>query len=252
MKAPRPASLALGVLAASRLFLSPCLGREREVVTARITIGIGEAGCQVELDGASAGKTDARGILSLENVDPTDHYLHVRCGNHPEAAYFVSPRPGDKVEIRGAADAPRAADAAADPLEAAAAKMRLRRDVQQAAQLRAQGQLDEAVQLLHEAARLDPENSDLHRELGITFLLDKEWKRARVEMLEALRHDPNDADAHNGLGYALEKLGDISSALKEYRVATHLEPDNASYRQHYLEGLGKLAARQAEAKEKKK
>ena len=130
--------------------------------------------------------------------------------------------------------------------------MKLRRDVQQAATLRAQGQLDEAVQLLHEAARMDPENSDLHRELGITFLLNKEWKRARVEMLEALRHDPNDADAHNGLGYALEKLGDINSALKEYRVATHLEPDNASYRQHYLEGLGKLAARQAEAKEKKK
>jgi len=252
MKALRPASLALGVLAAFSLFLSPCFGREREVVTARITVGIGEAGCQVELDGTPAGKTDAQGILPIDDVEPTDHYLHVRCANQPEVAYYVSPQPGDKVEVRRAADAPRAADAAVDPLEAAEIKMKLRRDVQQAAQLRAQGQLDQAVELLHEAARMDPENSDLHRELGITFLLDKEWKRARVEMLEALRHDPNDADAHNGLGYALEKLGDIDSALKEYRVATHLEPDNPSYRQHYLEGLGKLAARQAEAKEKKK
>lgn len=251
MKAARQDSHALGVLAASLLFLSPCPGRDREVATARITVSTGEESCQVELDGAAAGKTDAKGILALDDVDPTDHYLHIRCGNQRELAYFVSPRSGEKVEIHRAGDAPAAGGIAMDPLEAAEAKIKLRRDVQRAAQLRAQSQLDEAVQLLHEAARMDPENSDLHRELGITFLLNKEWKRARVEMLEALRHDPSDADAHNGLGYALEKLGDIDGALKEYRAATHLEPDNANYRQHYLEGLGRLAIKQAEKKEKK-
>jgi Flp pilus assembly protein TadD len=91
---------------------------------------------------------------------------------------------------------------------------------------------------------LDPENSDLHRELGITFLLAKEWKRARVEMIEAIRQDQTDADAHNGLGYALEKLGDIDGAVKEYRTAMNLEPDDPTYRTHYYDALVKIQTRQ--------
>jgi Flp pilus assembly protein TadD len=72
----------------------------------------------------------------------------------------------------------------------------------------------------------------------------KEWKRARVEMTEAIRHDQTDADAHNGLGYAMEKLGDLDGALKEYRIATQLEPDDSSYRTHYFEALVKTQLRQ--------
>ena len=67
-------------------------------------------------------------------------------------------------------------------------------------------------------------------------------------MIEALRHKADDADAHNGLGYALEKLGNIEAALKEYRIATRLEPDDTSYRLHYLEAIGKLGVQQAEKK----
>ena len=130
-----------------------------------------------------------------------------------------------------------------DPTHVAENKIELRRLVQQAVQLRGQARLDEAVSALRQAQKLDPANSDLHRELGITFLLSKEWNRARVEMIEALRHDRDDADAHNGLGYALEKLGDLDGAVKEYRTATQLEPDDETYRSHYLDALVKTAAR---------
>jgi tetratricopeptide (TPR) repeat protein len=247
------------------LVLSLCsaaaLAREKDAPATRVTIDTGRAGCTVELDAALAGKTDAQGRLVLPEVDATDHYIHVRCPDEThETAYLVSPRVGENAQVRHTAPAP-IVDAAAtsNPSAAAAsnsnaaldraeAKIKLRELVKDAVQLRVHGRLEEAVSELREAAKLDPENSDLHRELGITFLLDKDWKRARVEMLEAIRHDPTDADAHNGLGYALEKLGEFGSALNEYRTATHLEPDDLSYQQHYLEALARLAAERAEKK----
>lgn len=246
------ARLTLVVLASAALYTTSLLGRERPQQndqSAAITISTGSPGCSVQLDGAEAGKTNAQGRLVLISIDPGDHYLHVRCPNESqETAYFISPHAGQKLEIHhGAAALP--APAAPNPdaaLDAAEAKIKLRQLVQNAVQLRAKGQFDEAVQELHEATKLDPENSDLHRELGITFLLNKDWKRARIEMLEALHHDPTDADAHNGLGYALEKLGEVEPALTEYRRATQLEPDDPSYRQHYLEALTRLAALKAD------
>jgi Flp pilus assembly protein TadD len=217
--------------------------RDRQPQTAKVVVQAGRTGCQVELDADAAGTTDAAGNLTIANVDPGDHYIHVRCAGKPEAAYFISPKANEETRILPPKDAPSSAKAS-DPAAVAEDKIQLRRLVQQAVQLRAQARLDEAVAALREAMKLDPENSDLHRELGITFLMAKEWKRARVEMIEAIRHDQTDADAHNGLGYALEKLGDIDGAVKEYRIATHLEPDDPSYRTHYFEALVKIQTRQ--------
>src|ERR1700741_730274 len=74
------------------------LAREKDSPTAELDVNTGHPGCTVELDAVSAGKTDAQGRLSIPGVDPTDHYLHVRCPEDPqEAAYFVSPRVGQKV-----------------------------------------------------------------------------------------------------------------------------------------------------------
>ncbi len=246
----KSAPLAVWMMAgAAGLLPAVSIARERENPSAQIVLNSGQSGCLVDLDSVPVGRTDLKGVLAIDDVDPSDHYLHVRCPDQQqETPYYVSLGPGQVLQLRHEPGATASADPARSPLEAAENKLRLRRDVQQAVHLRAFGRLEEAVRLLHEAARMDPENSDLHRELGITFLLSKEWKRARVEMLQALRHDPSDADAHNGLGYALEKLDDLDAALKEYRTATQLEPDNTSYRQHYLEAIGKIAQKQSEKK----
>ena len=217
--------------------------REHQPQTARIAVQAGLAGCRVDLDADTAGVTGAAGNLIIADVDPGDHYIHVRCPGKPEVAYFISPKANEEARIGPIQDA-LPLPAASDPAALAEDKTQLRRLVQQAVQLRAQARLDESVAALRQAMKLDPENSDLHRELGITFLMAKEWKRARVEMIEAIRHDQTDADAHNGLGYALEKLGDIDGALKEYRTATHLEPDDPTYRTHYFEALVKIQVRQ--------
>ncbi len=222
--------------------LGVALARERQPTAAKVIVQAGHAGCPVDLDADTVGTTDAAGKLILADVDPGDHYIHVRCPDKPEAAFFISHRANTETRIGPVLDAPHAS-VDTNPAALADNKTELRRLVQQAIQLRSQARLDEAVAAIREAMKLDPENSDLHRELGITFLMAKEWKRARVEMIEAIRHDRSDADAHNGLGYALEKLGDIDAAVIEYRTAYNLEPDDPSYRTHYFEALVKIQAR---------
>jgi hypothetical protein len=204
--------------------------------------------CQVDIDGHGVGKTDAHGLLMVPDVEPGDHYLHLHCPNAQEKTFFISPRLGEKLALDEARASETSGPQADAGLRSAETEIQLRQLVQQAQQLRAQGRLDEAVERLRAAAKLDPANSDLHRELGISFLLGKDWKRARVEMLEAIRNDPTDADAYNGLGYALEKMGELSEALKQYRMATHLDPTDPTYRTHYFDMLSKLAQENAKKK----
>jgi tetratricopeptide (TPR) repeat protein len=221
--------------------------RQKPQQTATLIVQAGGLGCRVDLDAGVLGTTDASGMLTVGDIDPGDHYVHVRCPGKAEAGFFISPLANEHARIGPIQDA-SASSSATDPIVVANNKTQLQRLVQQAVQLRQQARLDEAVAALRQAMRLDPENADLHRELGITFLLAKEWKRARVEMIEAIHHDQTDADAHNGLGYALEKLGDIDGAVKEYRIATNLEPDDPSYRTHYFDALVKIQARKESAK----
>jgi hypothetical protein len=236
------------------LLISVCLHallpteKAHEQASAQVTVRARGPGCSVDLDDQQVGKTDDHGVLILPEVEPGDHYLHLSCPSEEEKAFFISPRSGENVALDGN-KAEEASNPHANPaLSLAEAKIQLRQLVLQAVQLRARGKLDEAVEQLREALKLDAENSDLHRELGITFLLGKDWKRARVEMLEAIRHDPTDADAYNGLGYALEKMGDLDGAVKQYRMATQLDPADPSYRTHYFDILSKLAQERAKKK----
>ncbi len=222
--------------------------KTRRQYSAQVTVHARGASCSVDLDDRRVGKTDDHGVLVLAEVEPGDHYLHLRCPNEDEKAFFISPRSGENVTLDGT-KAEEASNPQANPARSVAeAKIQLSSLVQQAVQLRARGRVDEAVERLRAALKLDAENSDLHRELGITFLLGKDWKRARVEMLEAIRHDPTDADAYNGLGYALEKMGDLNEAVKQYRMATQLDPQDPTYRTHYFDILSKLAQEKAKKK----
>lgn len=217
-----------------------------------MTVHAGQPGCRVDLDGAAQGKTDAEGGLILTGVDPSDHYVHVDCPNQPEVTRFVSPSAGQSVDVQLPARK-SSGEGIGAPLPAGAENnMQLRKLIGEAMDLRSGGQFPQAVQKLRQAVQIDPENPDLHRELGITFLMVREWGSARIELLEAIHHDPGNADAHNGLGYALEKLGEIRPALDQFRIATHLDPKDDSYQQHYLEALGLLSAQEYEKKHKKK
>jgi tetratricopeptide (TPR) repeat protein len=241
---------ALGLATFALLIVQPltAVRRGESLSSSKVEVHAGREGCKVDVDSAPAGETNTRGDLTIDAVEPGDHYVHVQCGAELGRSYFVSSRPGTAAEISHE-PLPATQDTPLIPgLEAAAIKIQLREHIQEAARLRARGRIEEAITHLRDAYRLDPENSDLHREMGMTFLLAKEWKRARVEMLEAIRHEPDDAEAHNGLGYALEKMGDIAGALAEYRTASHLEPTDSTYRRRYIDALAKLSAVQAAKK----
>jgi len=229
-----------------------CSDRKEAAASAEVDIHTDQQGCAVDLDADEVGVTDRRGDLVFTGVEPGDHYLHVRCSSKNEQGFFLSPHPGERLELQAATGKDVQAPAPPTGLEAAQARIELQQAIQRALHLRAAGRLEEAVALLRQVTRLDSENPDLHRELGITLLLGKDWKRARIEMIEAIRHDPQNADAHNGLGYALEKLGKLEAALKEYRTATRLEPDDPSYREHYVGLEAKLAGLGSEKLEKRK
>ena len=211
---------------------------------AALEIQTGREGCSVDLDSGAPSKTGGSGTLIMGSVEPGDHYLHVSCPDGKKRSLLISPSAGETLKVQ-MEEEPVASPAGLDVVEL---KVRLRQHIREAIQLRARGRMEEAAEHLRDARKLDPENSDLHRELGITFLLGKEWKRARIEMLEAIRNEPADADAYNGLAYALEKTGNLEAAIEAYRTATKLDPSDSSYRRHYFNAIAKLSAQQAERK----
>jgi tetratricopeptide (TPR) repeat protein len=240
---------ALGATPIILLIALPLSAARREEVppSSKVEVHAGREGCKVDVDSVPAGETNAQGELAIESLEPGDHYVHVRCGTEQEKSYFISPSPGATAGIKHFSAAPQESPPVSG-LQMAQTKIQLRKLLQEAARLRARGRIEEAITHLRDAYRLDPDNSDLHREMGMTFLLAKEWERARVEMLETIHHEPDDAEAHNGLGYALEKMGEIAGALAEYRTASHLDPTDSSYRRRYIDALAKLSALQATKK----
>jgi len=222
--------------------------KAREQASAQVIVRAPGPGCVVDVDGQGLGKTNGHGVVEAAEVEPGDHYLHLRCPSQEEKTFFISPLAGESLALE-ANKAEEAPNPQVNPASRSAdAELQLSQLVQQGVQLRARGRLDEAVEHLRAALKLDAGNSDLHRELGITFLLGKDWKRARVEMLEAIHNDPTDADAYNGLGYALEKMGKLNEAVNQYRRATQLDPADPTYRTHYFDLLSKLSQEKARKK----
>ncbi|MGH9342568.1 MAG: tetratricopeptide repeat protein [Terriglobia bacterium] len=220
--------------------------------TAQVIVDAGKAGCNVDIDGTAAGKTGAADNLTLSGVPASDHYIHVDCPDQPETTYFVSPAPGSSTSLQPKPLLSTDEATAGSALGAAENNMELRRLLASAVDARSEGQFPEAIQTLRQAVKLDPGNPGLHHELGMTFLMIRDWDDASVELREAIRHNPLSAEAHSGLGYAMEKQGDLQDALKEFRIATHLDPNDQSYEDHYVEVLGMMASQQVGKKKKQR
>jgi tetratricopeptide (TPR) repeat protein len=97
------------------------------------------------------------------------------------------------------------------------------------------GELEAAIGEYREALRLNPNNDIAHYNLGLALDDKGELEAAIGEYREALRLNPNYENAHNNLGAALYKKGNVEGAIAEYREGLRLNPENDSA--HYNLGI---------------
>jgi tetratricopeptide (TPR) repeat protein len=95
-------------------------------------------------------------------------------------------------------------------------------------ELLAHGKVDEAVAVYQEAARLSPEDEDMHYNLALALARQGKREAAQAEYLEALRIYPDYTEAHNNLGNLLVAEGKFDDAIAHFKDALKIAPDNAS------------------------
>lgn len=101
--------------------------------------------------------------------------------------------------------------------------------------LRVQGYLQEtradyaaAVERYRRAVTLAPENSYLHRALGLALLAEKNTEGAIQEFQRAVTLNPADARAEGGMGMVYYSLEEYGSAQSHLERATELDPSYAN------------------------
>lgn len=65
-----------------------------------------------------------------------------------------------------------------------------------------------------------------HNLLGLVYLKQQQYEKAKREFKEALNIDPDYTNAHNNLGVVYERLGRKKKAAASYKEAKKLFPDN--------------------------
>jgi tetratricopeptide (TPR) repeat protein len=99
------------------------------------------------------------------------------------------------------------------------------------------GKVDEAVAVFKEAARLRPEDEDMHYNLALALARQGNREAAQTEYLEALRIYPDYTEAHNNLGNLLVAEGKFDDAITHFKEALKIAPDNASAHSNFGKAL---------------
>ncbi len=87
------------------------------------------------------------------------------------------------------------------------------------------GQLDEAVDFLQQAAAAQPSNAFIRANLGTVLQQRGQSDEAIACYRRALEINPSLPHAHNNLGAALKQRGNLDEALQSYQRAVSLKPD---------------------------
>ncbi|HBA87253.1 MAG TPA: tetratricopeptide repeat-containing protein [Geobacter sp.] len=91
----------------------------------------------------------------------------------------------------------------------------------------AEGRVDEAIEELKLARKLEPDNADTLRNLGAAYEKKGGVDQAIEQYGVALRTNPNNKYAHYNLGVAYNKKGLADLAVAEFLIAVKLDPTYA-------------------------
>ncbi|MDD5156013.1 MAG: tetratricopeptide repeat protein, partial [Candidatus Omnitrophica bacterium] len=89
------------------------------------------------------------------------------------------------------------------------------------------GKYAEAAELLEKASKLNPDDAELHKNLGFAYGELGKGAEAIKELKEAVRLNPNDPTAHYNLGIHFFEAGMYDDALRESWKAAGINPDDA-------------------------
>ncbi|MDB5961987.1 MAG: glycosyltransferase, partial [Massilia sp.] len=91
--------------------------------------------------------------------------------------------------------------------------------------LHVQGDIDGALAAMLEAARLLPDDAEVHNNLGLVLTGLNRAADAEAALRRALGLKPDYAEAHNNLGVALHDQGKLAAASLSLECALALKPD---------------------------
>jgi tetratricopeptide (TPR) repeat protein len=97
------------------------------------------------------------------------------------------------------------------------------------------GQLDLAEKDFGGVIALDPKSPAPHINLGVTYMREKRWDDALIELRKAESLSPNQPGVQLNIGLAYYRKNDFVSAIEPFAAALRLEP--ASVQARYLLGL---------------
>jgi Flp pilus assembly protein TadD len=86
------------------------------------------------------------------------------------------------------------------------------------------GEIDEAVEELQQALRLDPTHAEAHSNLGVALTRRGRLPEAIDHYREALRLDPLQVQAYSNLGNALLRRGEVHEAIARFREGLSIDP----------------------------
>jgi Flp pilus assembly protein TadD len=90
------------------------------------------------------------------------------------------------------------------------------------------GRIDEAIAVLQEALRLDPNASQASKGLEQLQALKQRVADELVKERGRIQQDPADSQAHYLLAKAEARAGDLAGAIREFEKASTLRPDNGT------------------------
>jgi tetratricopeptide (TPR) repeat protein len=86
------------------------------------------------------------------------------------------------------------------------------------------GDVDEAIEHLQEAVRIDPSHAEAHSNLGVALARRGRSAEAIDHYREALRLDPHQTQAYSNLGNALLQQGRVREAIAQFKEGLSIDP----------------------------